>query len=148
MVRRPFLDHPGPIPFAHRGGAIDAPENSLEAFGAAVDLGYRYLETDVHVTADGRLVAFHDPELDRVTDRRGAIADLTWAEVSRARVDGTDPIMRNFHFTTEVDGIGVEFELRKESAGWLLVYINILDDSEATYLSRSWCSWGRIYCRS
>ena len=92
MARRPFLDHPGPIPFAHRGGAIDAPENSLEAFGAAVDLGYRYLETDVHVTADGRLVAFHDPELDRVTDRGGAIADLTWDEVAAARIDGSGTI--------------------------------------------------------
>lgn len=92
MARRPFLDHPGPIAFAHRGGAIDAPENSLEAFGAAVDLGYRYLETDVHVTADGRLVAFHDPELDRVTDRAGAIADLTWSEVAEARIDGTGTI--------------------------------------------------------
>lgn len=92
MAPRPFLDHPGPIPFAHRGGAIDAPENSLEAFGAAVDLGYRYLETDVHVTADGRLVAFHDPDLDRVTDRVGAIAELTWAEVAAARIAGTGTI--------------------------------------------------------
>lgn len=92
VARRPFLDHPGPIAFAHRGGAIDAPENSLEAFGAAIDLGYRYLETDVHVTADGRLVAFHDAELDRVTDRRGAIASLTWDEVAAARIDGRGTI--------------------------------------------------------
>ena len=50
--------------------------------------------TDVHTTADGVLVAFHDDRLDRVTDADGAIADLRWADVSRARVDGTDPIMR------------------------------------------------------
>lgn len=92
MRRFPFLDHPGPIPFAHRGGASEAPENTLPAFQRAVDLGYRYLETDVHATADGVLVAFHDDRLDRVTDGTGRIADLPWSEVREARVDGREPI--------------------------------------------------------
>lgn len=83
-----FLDHPRPIAFAHRGGAADAPENTLEAFGEAMALGFRYLETDVHLTADGVLVAFHDASLDRVTDRTGRIAELTWDEVRVARVLG------------------------------------------------------------
>lgn len=80
----PFLAHKGPIPFAHRGGAEEAPENTLPAFEAAVALGYRYLETDAHLTADGILVAYHDPRLDRVTDRVGAIADLDIADVETA----------------------------------------------------------------
>ncbi len=88
----PFLDHPGPIAFAHRGGASEAPENTLPAFQAAIDLGYRYLETDVHRTADGHLVAFHDDVLDRVTDRTGRIAEMPWSEVRRAMVDGREPI--------------------------------------------------------
>ena len=94
MARRPhpFLDHEGPIAFAHRGGAGDWPENSMEAFAAAVELGYRYVETDAHVTADGVVVAFHDDRLDRVTDRSGAIAELDWSVVSRARIDGRAPI--------------------------------------------------------
>ncbi len=83
-----FLDHPGPIAFAHRGGAADYPENTMAAFEHAVKLGYRYLETDVHVTADGVVVAFHDDVLDRVTDQSGRIAELPWAEVKRARVAG------------------------------------------------------------
>lgn len=87
-----FLDHPGPIPFAHRGGARSGPENSMPAFQRAVDLGYRYLETDVHATADGTLVAFHDRTLDRVTDRHGHIARLPYAEVAKARIDGIEPI--------------------------------------------------------
>ena len=88
----PFLDADGVLAFAHRGGASDAPENTMPAFEHAVRLGYRYLETDVHLTADGALVAFHDDVLDRVTDRTGAIADLPWSEVSKARVDGREPI--------------------------------------------------------
>lgn len=89
-----FLDHPGVLAFAHRGGAGDWPENTMPAFEAAVALGYRYVETDVHVTADGVLVAFHDEVLDRVTDRSGVIAELPWSVVAEARVDGKEPIPR------------------------------------------------------
>jgi glycerophosphoryl diester phosphodiesterase len=87
-----FLDHPGPIPFAHRGGARDGLENTLPAFERAVDLGYRYLETDVRATADGVLLAFHDQSLERVTDRSGDIARLPHSEVAKARVGGREPI--------------------------------------------------------
>jgi glycerophosphoryl diester phosphodiesterase len=80
----PFLNQSGPIAFAHRGGAGEAPENTLAAFEIAVTLGYRYLETDAHVTRDGVLVAFHDDRLDRVTDRTGAIAELGIVEVEAA----------------------------------------------------------------
>lgn len=88
----PYLDWPAPIAFAHRGGASEVPENTLPAFAHAVALGYRYVETDVHVTADGVLVAFHDDRLDRVTDATGVIADLPWRTVREARVDGREPI--------------------------------------------------------
>lgn len=92
-----FLDHPAPLPFAHRGahGPAGAGENTLAAFRAAADLGYPYIETDVHLTADGVVVAFHDDHLDRVTDLTGAIAELPWSEVRQARVGpGGDPIPR------------------------------------------------------
>jgi len=86
-----FLDHPRPVAFAHRGGAGPFPENSWRAFEHAVQLGYAYLETDAHATADGQVVAFHDKTLDRVTDMTGRIAELPWAQVSRARIGGTEP---------------------------------------------------------
>jgi glycerophosphoryl diester phosphodiesterase len=88
----PYLDHPAPLAIAHRGGTESAPENTAAAFRAATDVGFRHLETDVHLTADGVLVAFHDDELDRVTDGRGRLAALPWAEVSQARIGGTEPI--------------------------------------------------------
>jgi glycerophosphoryl diester phosphodiesterase len=91
-ARHPYLDWPGPLPFAHRGGASDVPENTMEAFEYAVDLGYRYLETDVQVTADGVLAAFHDNDLQRTTGRSGKISELPWSEVSKALVDGKAPI--------------------------------------------------------
>ncbi|WP_105974140.1 glycerophosphodiester phosphodiesterase [Streptomyces geranii] len=91
-IRHPYLDHPGPIPFAHRGGAADGLENTMLQFRRAVDAGYRYLETDVHCTADGKLVALHDSTLDRVTDGGGLIADLPWSDVQHARVAGSEPV--------------------------------------------------------
>jgi len=60
----------------------------MPAFAAAVAMGYRYVETDVHATADGTLLVFHDHSLDRVTDMHGDIGGLPWATVRKARVDG------------------------------------------------------------
>ncbi len=87
-----YLDYPRPLAFAHRGGAGHFPENSWKAFEHAVTLGYAYLETDVHATADGTVVAFHDKTLDRVTDRAGRIARLSATDVAAARIAGTEPI--------------------------------------------------------
>ena len=84
------------LAFAHRGGAyhpeIEGLENTLAAFKHAVALGYDYLETDVHVTADGVLLAFHDSVLDRVTDQQGAISELTFDEVRQALVGGREQV--------------------------------------------------------
>ena len=95
--RSAYLDAPF-VALAHRGGfSAGAPiglENTMSAFSAAWQLGYRYLETDVHTTSDGVLVAFHDDTLDRVTDIGGRIAERSWAEVAEARIGGQEPIPR------------------------------------------------------
>lgn len=81
-----------PLAYAHRGFSHIGEENTFAAFQAAVDLGYRYLETDARVTADGVALAFHDEVLDRLTNHTGRLRELSWAEVSRARVLDRHPI--------------------------------------------------------
>ena len=88
----PFLDRPHPLAFAHRGGAAHAPENSWKAFEHAVKLGYTYLETDVRATADGKLMAFHDRSLERLTGAAGPISAMPYREVAALRVAGSEPI--------------------------------------------------------
>lgn len=95
-----FLDGPLPLAFAHRGGAGMASnagvENTLAAFGRAVGLGYRYLETDVRATADGVAVLCHDPDLDRLTGGAavGLLQTRTWAQLAGVRVGGHEPLAR------------------------------------------------------
>ncbi len=93
-ARHPFLEHDGPIPFVHRGGALEAHENTLGAFELALASGFRWFETDVRATADGVLLAFHDATLGRVTDRDGRVSRLPYDEVAQARVGGREPIPR------------------------------------------------------
>ena len=92
----PDREEPRVLAFAHRGGAyhpeLEGLENTMAAFRHAAMLGYGYLETDVHVTGDGVLLAFHDQVLDRVSDRRGAIAALTSAQVGQALVGGRERV--------------------------------------------------------
>jgi glycerophosphoryl diester phosphodiesterase len=91
---KPYLQHDGPVAMAHRGFSREGLENSMAAFAAAVDLGYRFVETDVHATSDGVAVALHDASLDRVTDTSGAIAELPWRTVAGARILGQEPVPR------------------------------------------------------
>lgn len=128
-VRHPYLDHPSPIPFAHRGGAADGIENTAAAFERAAAAGYRYFETDVHTTADGRLVAFHDATLDRVTDARGRIADLPWGEVRRARVAGREPLPLFEELLEAFPDVRWNVDLKAESA--LVPLIDLIRRADA-----------------
>ncbi|MFB9314686.1 glycerophosphodiester phosphodiesterase [Nocardioides plantarum] len=122
---RPYLDEvceqPGTVlALAHRGGAyhpeIEGLENTLAAFRHAASLGYRYLETDVHATADGVLLAFHDDVLDRVSDQQGAIAALTHADVRRARVGGREEIPTLAALLDELPGARFNIDLKADGA--------------------------------
>lgn len=74
--------------YAHRGLALEHPENTLEAFEAALDSGACWIETDVNTTADGVVVIFHDETLERVTGVPGLIAEMTWDQLRQIEFDG------------------------------------------------------------
>jgi glycerophosphoryl diester phosphodiesterase len=97
---------------AHRGFSRDGLENSMAAFRAAVELGYRYLETDVHTTADGVVLVFHDETLDRVTDGRGRVAGLTAAEVAGARIGGREPVPTFDDLVSGLPGVRLNVDVK------------------------------------
>lgn len=117
----PFLDDGGPVlAFAHRGGAahpdLVGRENTSAAFAHAVDLGYTYLETDVHVTRDGILVAFHDALLERVTDGAGTLEELDAADLARVRVGGREPVPTLAELVTTFPAARFNIDLKSDAA--------------------------------
>src|SRR5246127_3703268 len=68
---------------AHRGASGNAPENTMAAFKKAVALGANFIETDLQLSRDARLVAIHDATVNRTTNGQGAVHDLTLAELRR-----------------------------------------------------------------
>lgn len=83
MTANQWLNRPRPLSIAHRGHSIAAPENTLDAYRRAIELGIDMIECDVNLTRDGELVMIHDWTVDRTTDGTGRVADLTLAEVRR-----------------------------------------------------------------
>ncbi|WP_062518210.1 glycerophosphodiester phosphodiesterase [Demequina gelatinilytica] len=110
----PYLDAPFAA-LAHRGFSRDGLENSMAAFQSAVDLGFRYLETDAHGTADGVAVALHDSSLDRTTDSAGDVADLPWERVRHARIGGVEPVPLLEDVLGTWPGVRVNIDVKGES---------------------------------
>ena len=115
------LDQPGAVlAFAHRGGAfhpeLEGLENTLTAFQHAVDLGYRYLETDIHSTRDGVLLAFHDAVLDRVTGSTGAIADIGYDELADVMVAEQEQIPTMASLLERFPGVCFNIDIKAENA--------------------------------
>jgi len=116
---------------AHRGASAHAPENTMDAFRLAVEMGADAIELDVHRTRDKKLAVIHDDTLDRTTDATGAIAELTLNEIRKADAgarfaaeDGSFPFAgRGLQVPTlpEVvawlpDGVGLVVELKSRDA--------------------------------
>jgi glycerophosphoryl diester phosphodiesterase len=93
-ARACYRDDARPVAIAHRGGAGLAPENTMTAFARSYALGFRYLETDVRLTADGVCVLFHDAGTRRLTGVPGRLDRFTWAQLRRLSVFGVEPVAR------------------------------------------------------
>ncbi|MCC6007687.1 MAG: glycerophosphodiester phosphodiesterase [Rhodobacteraceae bacterium] len=115
-MRFAFLDHPLPIAFAHRGGGLEAEENTMAAFGRAVGLGYSHVETDIRATSDGVPVVFHDATLERMTGDSRPVAALDWATLSRLRTRGGNPIPRLEELLEAWPGLFVNLEAKADAA--------------------------------
>lgn len=111
-ARHPFLAHARPLAVAHRGGSLEAEENTMPAFAHAVALGYSHVETDVHATRDGVAVIHHDATLARMTGDPRAIADLDWAELARLRTKGGAAIPRVGALLSAFPALNITFELK------------------------------------
>ncbi len=76
----------------HRGAKAYEPENTLRSIRRALEMGVEAVEIDVHLSRDGQLVVIHDATVDRTTNGRGRVADLTWAELRRLDAGLGEPL--------------------------------------------------------
>jgi glycerophosphoryl diester phosphodiesterase len=83
MPTNPWLREYRPLSVAHRGHSIAYPENTLEAYRKAIELGVEMIECDVNITRDGELVMIHDSTLDRTTPGSGRVSAATWEEIQQ-----------------------------------------------------------------
>ena len=88
MPTNPWLREYRPLSVAHRGHSIAYPENTLEAYRKAIELGIEMIECDVNITSDGKLVMIHDSTLDRTTTGSGLVSASTWEEIQRLDAGG------------------------------------------------------------
>ncbi|MCJ8209597.1 glycerophosphodiester phosphodiesterase family protein [Mucilaginibacter sp. RS28] len=86
---------------AHRGDHVKFPENTLEAYAEAIKNGVDYVEIDLRTTRDSALVSMHDGAVDRVTNGKGQIKDLTLAEIKQLEVKSRDSLdKKTYHIPT------------------------------------------------
>lgn len=101
--------------FSHRGGRMEHDENTLSAFVASYEAGYRGFETDIRMTADGELVITHDSSLERTTNGTGTVEEKTAAEIRRLRTKQGNKMMfldELLDFLKGKKGLYVEFEMK------------------------------------
>ena len=103
--------------FSHRGGRMEHDENTLMAFQASTEAGYRGFETDVRMTKDGELVIMHDASLERTTNGTGLVEERTAAELRQLKTKQGNPILfldELLVFLQDKEGLYVEFEMKTD----------------------------------
>lgn len=101
--------------FSHRGGRMEHDENTIQAFRASYEVGYRGFETDIRMTKDGELVVTHDSSLERTTDGTGIVEEKTKAEILQMRTKKGNKVLfldELLDFLKDKPGLYVEFEMK------------------------------------
>ena len=101
--------------FAHRAGAHEQDENTLEAFTKTYDQGLRGFETDIRMTKDGELVIFHDASLERITGQQGTIEEMTSSELRKITTKKGNPLLfldELLVFLEDKPGVYLELEMK------------------------------------
>src|SRR5438067_2355598 len=139
-----------PILIAHRGGSLEAPENTLAAFRHAIELGMRYVELDVQMSRDGELVVIHDETVDRTTGGHGPVARLTFEELHRLDAGshfGPEyageriPILREVLELCADAGVGVVVEIKSPSLypGMVEKVVALIGEMRGRGAENIWC---------
>lgn len=133
LSRYPYFDRPAPLAMAHRGGALlpglEGLENTMAAFRAAVELGYTYLETDVHASRDGVVYAFHDSDLSRLGGSPEGISDLPSERVDAIRLMDREPVPRLTTVLTELPDARLNIDVKSDHA--LAPTLQVLREADA-----------------
>ena len=127
-----------PLIIAHRGDSAHRPENTLAAFAGALEVGADLVEFDVQLTRDGQVVVIHDPTVDRTTDGRGRVAEMTLAQL-RALSAGYPSRFGAAHRGERVPTLGEALALLKDRAR-VMVEIKpdaVTDDAEGGVEART-----------
>lgn len=116
-----------PVWIAHRGYPTRFPENTMVGYEAAIQLGAKWLETDIQLSRDGVPMLYHDETLDRVSQRRGLVRDWTAAELQAMPASHEDrfgseyaseriaPLASLISRLQTADGVQIMVELKGES---------------------------------
>lgn len=111
--------------YAHRGSRGHAPENTLLSFDLAFDLGAEAIECDVQRTADGQLVILHDGTVNRTTDGKGLIAELTFAQARKLNAG------KRWGLTQQIPTLDETLELVKRRSGAINLEIKAESETQA-----------------
>ena len=107
--------------FAHRGGANDFVENTLEAFEQSINLGFKYIETDVRATKDNKLVIFHDPDLKRMLNLEIDISSINYDELSSYKINGVHKIPTFLETVSSWPNINFNIDPKSDKSAELLI---------------------------
>ena len=127
-----------PLIIAHRGDSAHRPENTLAAFAGALEVGADLVEFDVQLTRDGQVVVIHDATVDRTTDGRGRVAEMTLAQI-RGLSAGYRSRFGAAHRGERVPALGEALALLKDRAR-VMVEIKpdaVTDDAEGGVEART-----------